>query len=429
MRQIFKEYVTRALLISSIGIGLSHAGEATPPTQEHKTIDNQSHACMNSQNQEVDWWIILKLPHNYKLNNKDHHSEGFDYLYLDNNSSDFTIHTNPNLNDKKNSPLMNTVKQLNSTVYTRLIYNDAYMENGKKKTPEYVAHAKGIMQFDEKQGYWIRHSTPRYLKIPKDSTQLKHEKYLQLKQNEVKFGQHFLCVTYNKDQENKILDVINTMRPYLLDYANSTFTGNYPWPHLERKNYTKQKRHNNKKGKGKKLTTELHSKDGLKHSVFAKDKHWAIRGQTDIYKDLIAKYYLKYYEQSVPLVRHRNEPEEFVTETWQRSSGGISPDICEPKKEIVNLHEIEIEIDKENIQWKETVDHSKWAVSLNKEQPISCFADINRMDSQALRGGSATCFTQKIIHNNMLKLIPKHFTQCKKQDESKLSDKTCRQAR
>ena len=423
MRHFFKQHVTRALLISSIGIGLSHARVETPLKQVHKTIDNQSPACMNSKNQEVDWWIILKLPQNYKLNNKKHHSEGFDYLYLDNKSSDFTIYTNPknpNLNDKKNSPLMNTVKQLNSTVYTRLIYNDEYMENGKNKKPEYVAHAKGIMQFDEKQGYWIRHSTPRYLEIPKDSTQPQHEKYLQLKPYEVRFGQHFLCVTYNKDQENKIVDVINTMRPYLLDYSKSDVTAfkkHYPWPHLERKNHTKQKRHNNKKGKGKELTKELQSKKGLKHTVFAKDKQWAIRGQTDIYKDLIAEYYLKHNDQKVSLVHHGNEPEVLVTETWQRSSGGISPNSCKPKIEIVNLHEIEIKIDNKKIQWNETVDHSKWAVSWNKEQPISCFADINRMDSQALRGGSATCFTQKIIHTKMLELIPKHFTPCKKQDE------------
>lgn len=44
-----------------------------------------------------------------------------------------------------------------------------------------------------------------------------------------------------------------------------------------------------------------------------------------------------------------------------------------------------------NITWKETQDHAKWAVPLDKSGWL-CIGDINRMTSQRKRGGGAVCF-------------------------------------
>lgn len=41
--------------------------------------------------------------------------------------------------------------------------------------------------------------------------------------------------------------------------------------------------------------------------------------------------------------------------------------------------------------FKYTVDHSKWAISANKENPFVCIGDLNRVNSQRKRGGQVTC--------------------------------------
>ena len=39
------------------------------------------------------------------------------------------------------------------------------------------------------------------------------------------------------------------------------------------------------------------------------------------------------------------------------------------------------------ITFKYTSDHSKWGISLTKDEPYVCVGDINRMQSQRARGG------------------------------------------
>ena len=44
-----------------------------------------------------------------------------------------------------------------------------------------------------------------------------------------------------------------------------------------------------------------------------------------------------------------------------------------------------------DIEWKETEDHSKWAIA---GDDFACFGDMNRMTSQWKRGGSFYCLPE-----------------------------------
>jgi len=39
-----------------------------------------------------------------------------------------------------------------------------------------------------------------------------------------------------------------------------------------------------------------------------------------------------------------------------------------------------------------TMDHAKWGISAESTVPYVCIGDINRMQSQFMRGGQTTCF-------------------------------------
>jgi deoxyribonuclease-2 len=59
-----------------------------------------------------------------------------------------------------------------------------------------------------------------------------------------------------------------------------------------------------------------------------------------------------------------------------------------------------------SINYKETKEHSKWAVATgNGIEPIVCIGDINRMTSQALRGGGTTCMSNQSLWRAMTSLI------------------------
>jgi deoxyribonuclease-2 len=65
-----------------------------------------------------------------------------------------------------------------------------------------------------------------------------------------------------------------------------------------------------------------------------------------------------------------------------------------------NVKEIKIN---NTITWSTTMDHSKWAVSMNTNH--SCFGDMNRMDSQWGRGGAFYCIKSDLLNQAMKSII------------------------
>ena len=106
------------------------------------------------------------------------------------------------------------------------------------------------------------------------------------------------------------------------------------------------------------------AEDDMKFIAFAKTGEFG----SDLYKDVIAPYL----------------QDNLYTETWQNGAGRV-PSNCSGDTSVYNNVNMRL-LDRE---YKESQDHSKWAVS---EQGHLCVGGINRMTSQYSRGGGSFCF-------------------------------------
>ena len=108
----------------------------------------------------------------------------------------------------------------------------------------------------------------------------------------------------------------------------------------------------------------VHSKEGNTFTTFYKSPKWG----KFLYEDLVEPYF------------HSS----FAWETWMNGINPL-PSYCAPDYtyNVVNVRTLAIG----GASWKETQDHSKWAVSQDGSTPIVCIGDINRQKSQAGRAG------------------------------------------
>jgi hypothetical protein len=101
----------------------------------------------------------------------------------------------------------------------------------------------------------------------------------------------------------------------------------------------------------------------------------------------------------------REEYEDsFYVRTWTRPKS--APPLCEA----YSLYNV-LNVKFNDYSFKETKEHSKWAVSINKN--IVCFGDLNHTASQSKRGGNIVCFINEILSNIMKKAVQSH-DECEK---------------
>ena len=101
------------------------------------------------------------------------YTKGYKFLYADANSPDLALEPTGTMECSKTtgvcpaatgnttSPFVHTVKQMygGANSVSSLSYNDQ-PANGRSAADTYYAHAKGMLAFDNKEGFWIVHSTP-----------------------------------------------------------------------------------------------------------------------------------------------------------------------------------------------------------------------------------------------------------------------------
>ncbi|KAL7303502.1 hypothetical protein TKK_0003669 [Trichogramma kaykai] len=337
--------------------------------------------CKGENNQDVDWFVIYKIPKLPKSENV-LIKEGVAYLYMDssNHKSGWTlsekdISKNDSIPAYTLSPFYDDKTAIDSLW---ILYNDqppnqpARLING---------HAKGAIITNGKEGFWLIHSVPNFPPQPntgEDVLKSKNDKVESGAQAGSKDyptggysypssgrtnGQSFLCVSTNEDSFNSIGKqlIYNQIIVYrrnvpnrltskvttLVEAAKQVRVNSPPYYHM----------------------VNFYSKSGMKFTSFAKSSKW----DKDLYDDFVAPQFNT----------------DLYTETWMNGRGKLPTD-CNSTK-VMNIKSISLS--KAQISFNSTHDHSKWAISANDEYSLVCIGDINRANTQFLRGGGTVCLS------------------------------------
>ncbi|XP_011666391.2 plancitoxin-1 [Strongylocentrotus purpuratus] len=151
-------------------------------------------SCKDPNGNNVDWFIVQKLPQNHESSNPLIH-DGVAHLYMDVHSSSFSL-SDVSLNDSNQAvgyTLQQIYKNYESQNVLYMMYNDAF-PNGTEKLPE--GHTKGTIAFDNESGFWLVHSVPKFPDFAKNS-------YV-WPDNACDYGQSMLCISMKTDEFVKV---------------------------------------------------------------------------------------------------------------------------------------------------------------------------------------------------------------------------------
>ncbi|XP_038063607.1 plancitoxin-1-like [Patiria miniata] len=322
--------------------------------------------CMDASGKPVDWFIVYKLPKDYS-SHEPQVKEGYGQMYMD-------VH-NPVLNlspvwlNATNHAIAYTLQQIyqnhGSQDVAYLMYNDEKPDS-KEKT-EYYGHTKGDVAFDGTSGFWLIHSTPHF---PSNASM-----YYNWPNSARTYGQTFLCVTYGYDQFEKIGQQLMYNHPWVYDFNLPSHLVNHS-PSIasaaNRKHVTSPPWNR---------TAELTSKGGQSFISFAKFSKFQ--------QDLYAAWLAPYFNSSL------------YVETWQNGCGKLNSS-CYQDQKVNNILRLNLAGGE---AFKETHDHSKWAVTTKPGLVWTCIGDINRQCHQKLRGGGTVCFQNADVHRYFLSAV------------------------
>ncbi|ESO93151.1 hypothetical protein LOTGIDRAFT_206546 [Lottia gigantea] len=322
-----------------------------------------SYQCLDLHGKPVDWFIVYKLPflrHNIDpmLKNGDGH------YYMDPNVPNFQL-SKYSLNSTTHA-IYHTLQQFYTSKNRSksdffALYNDW---SPQKHENTKHGHTKGMVLFDQKKGFWLVHSVPRFPGYKDEGYYWPH--------SALDFGQSLLCMTYNSN----VIDEIG--KQFLFNYPR--FYERWMPPGMQLKYPNMWKALNFGVSSTTNHTVSFKSSMGTTFTVFAKSGTF---GQ-DLYSSLVAPHYKA----------------DMWTETWQNGQDKL-PSNCTSSFKVLNVKWIKFQ---ENVQFEEEKDHSKWGVTSNG---YVCIGDINRMGTQFRRGGGTVCFNNTAVWKNFMSLITK----------------------
>jgi hypothetical protein len=124
----------------------------------------------------------------------------------------------------------------------------------------------------------------------------------------------------------------------------------------------------------------IRSMGGVKFTHFGKTRAWG----KSIFGDLIGKHY----------------DEDMLVETWNRPYEVplLPPETARAVYSIRTLG-LPAYANWGGVEYKESQDHSKWALLLSPNMPVTCIGDINKQMSQHKRGGGFLCITDRTVYD------------------------------
>ncbi|VDM39460.1 unnamed protein product [Toxocara canis] len=324
-----------------------------------------SFKCKDQNNKDVDWFAVYKMPL-LKDSSVAGVNDGYAFYYIDERNKYFTPSQVPiNENNQQKvffffQSIAYTLEQYyrsqqDSNVF-HVMYNDEPAEmtstarlfvnkmgsSGRRAASAQFGHTKGTLTrtlhgvafFDRQSGIWLVHSIPKFpppnaYQYPESATQ---------------YGQSILCITMKYSELSKLVVgsaiavatfVVHTARTaYVFEAISGKYHRKSPFYHI----------------------ADLVSAGGHHFKAFAKTKKF----DKDLYDGLVAP------QLSIPL----------TVETWRR--GMEVPLECNAKFIVLDVQYVKVGRTK---RFKSTKDHSKFAISSDREQPFVCIGDINRMVS------------------------------------------------
>ncbi|KAM3873003.1 deoxyribonuclease-2-alpha [Diretmus argenteus] len=328
--------------------------------------DTSPITCYNDQGDAVDWFYLYKLP---KEHGKPTVYNGEKYLLMERGSEGWSDGKS-SVNDTTGA-LGRTVGQLytqgKNAEVAYILYNDQ-SPVGKESRG---GHTKGMVLLDKTQGFWLVHSTPHF---PPEQRAGEYS----YPSTGVPNGQNFICVTYPLERfqaigeqlqinqpnvyDCKVPESLASVVPALAAVCPSNRPSNHIIPHVR---------------PASNRSVTLTSARGTDFISFAKGASF----NNDLYHSWVA-----------PTLHS-----DLLVQFWKRSVG-ILPSDCSLGWKVLD---IKLLSPGQRFTFKDTQDHSKWAVST--QAPGSggggwvCVGDINRDMAEEKRGGGTVCLRDPAV--------------------------------
>lgn len=81
-----------------------------------------------------------------------------------------------------------------------------------------------------------------------------------------------------------------------------------------------------------------------------------------------------------------------IVQTWHKNKKATLRPQCKRAPYTYNV--LGVSLDDGAVEWENTADHAKWAISTDNDKNIVCVGDINRDESQRCKGGMAACIVR-----------------------------------
>jgi len=269
----------------------------------------------------------------------------------------------PNINEWISSVLLRS-EYMNVLAYTDDEPDDEKGENVHSNG----GHAKGVVGWNSKKIGWLIHSVPNFPVFPNISNISNNKKgklfpVPPIDDGQLIYGQSFIYLEMDYTSENltTIRRQLDLMKAHIYFKVSSDLLDGIE---IEKKG---KKDENDKKKEEKNEICVVPFSSDIVH--VSKSPKWG----KDLFKDFMADYF-----KSI-----------VVCETWMKPGMVSSPMVKNALMVKWN--------DDDHTEYVTSLDHSKYAVSMNCNYPWVFIGDINRMESQKRRGGGGLMIKNKEI--------------------------------